>query len=104
MIFKHNKLVRDKIPEIIRQKGGSPKTVTLDDETYFQCLNQKLKEEVDEYFEDYSVEELVDILEVVYAIAQHKGLSVDELESIRLKKHNERGGFDECIFLVEVEE
>ena len=102
MLIKHNKLVRDKIPEIIRQKGDIPKTVTLDDEAYFQCLNQKLKEEVDEYFEAYDTEELADILEVVYAIAKYKGLSIDELTNMRLKKRNDRGGFDERVFLVEV--
>jgi len=103
LIINYNKLVRDKIPEIIRIIGDTPKTMTLDDETYFHCLNQKLKEEVDEYLEECSACELADILEVIYAIAAYKNLTPSDLENIRLKKHDERGGFSDKVFLVEVE-
>jgi len=103
MISRYDKLVRDKIPEIIRAQGDIPRVETLDDEQYFSALNQKLREEVDEYFEAYKLEELADILEVVYAIAQHKQVSKDDLERLRLEKYNERGGFGDKVFLIEVE-
>ena len=102
MVEKYDKLVRDKIPEIIKSQGDCPKIEILDDKDYFNALNQKLTEEVAEYLEKYSIEELADILEVIYAIAGHKGLTLDELEHIRLKKHKERGGFDNKISLAEV--
>jgi len=103
MIRRYDKLVRDKIPEIIQSKGEIPRIVKLDDEQYFSALNQKLREEIDEYFEAYELEELADILEVVYAIAQYKQVSKDDLERLRWEKYNERGGFEERIFLLGVE-
>ena len=103
MVNKYDKLVRDKIPEIIKQNGGSPKVEILNDESYFNALNRKLTEEVAEYLEKYSVEELADIMEVIHAIAKHKELTMADLECIRLKKLDERGGFDGRISLVEVD-
>ena len=103
MIKKYNKLVRDKIPEIIMQQGNTPKVATLTDAEYFTALNQKLTEEVAEYLEDYSIEELADIMEVVYAIAKHRGLSREELEKLRFDKRNNRGAFDKKICLLEVQ-
>jgi len=96
-----NKLVRDKIPAIIKQNGGTANTMRLDDDAaYFNALNEKLKEEMNEYFEDYSIDELADIVEVIHAIVRHKGLTVDDLERARLEKYNERGGFENRIYLV----
>lgn len=103
LIDKYNKLVRDKIPEIIKQQGDFPKVETLDDKEYFNALNQKLREEVAEYLENFNVDELADIAEVIHALVKYKGMTLHEFENIRLKKHNERGGFDDRISLVEVE-
>ena len=100
----YNKLVRDKIPDIIRDKGEIANTKKLNDTEFFDTLNHKLKEEVDEYFEDYSVEELTDIVEVIYAIARHRGLSINDFEKIRKKKLDERGGFEDRVLLIGVEE
>jgi predicted house-cleaning noncanonical NTP pyrophosphatase (MazG superfamily) len=102
LIERYDKLVRDKIPDVIRLKGDTPSVVTLGDEQYFHALNKKISEEVAEYLEDYSVDELADIVEVVYALVKYKGLSLHEFEQIRLKKREERGGFDNKISLVEV--
>ena len=99
----YNKLVRDKIPEIIKKNGQVAKLRKLDDDEYLNALNHKLEEEVTEYFEDGSIEELADVMEVVYAIVKHKGLSLDEFEVMRTKKLDERGGFDGRILLVEVD-
>ena len=103
MIDVYNKLVRDKIPEIIRQQGHIPKVRVLDNTEYFNALNQKLSEELAEYLENGCVEELADIMEVVYAIIKHKGLSPDEFEKVRAQKSSERGAFDDRLYLVSVE-
>lgn len=100
----YNKLVRDKIPEIIRQSNKIPVTCALDDEAYLSALDRKLDEECAEYHSDRNLEELADILEVVYAIAEAKGCSVERLESIRREKAEKRGGFKERIFLESVKE
>ena len=102
MIDQYNKLVRDKIPEIIRRCGDTPNVELLDDEKYFNALNRKLQEEVAEYLDGYSIDELADILEVIYALVKFKGLTPNDFEHIRLEKYNERGGFNDRISLVEV--
>ena len=93
------KLVRDRIPEIIRDQGGSPRTRRLDDTAYREALCSKLDEETREFLSERAPEELADILEVVYALAVDAGLTKDALEAIRLKKRAERGGFDRRLFL-----
>ena len=99
----YGKLVRDKIPEIIAAQGDIPVTRILDEEEYFHALNQKLQEEVAEYLDGFCPEELADILEVIRAIIEQKGMSYGEIEQIREKKRSERGGFQKRISLVEVE-
>lgn len=99
----YNKLVRDKIPNIIEQAGKQCRTRTLSSEEYEQSLRKKLTEEVEEYLTSNEIEELVDILEVVYALAILKGVSPETLEQDRLKKTVERGGFEQRIFLISVE-
>ena len=98
----YNKLVRDKIPEIITANGDIPVTIELDDAEYFQALNLKLQEEVEEYLDGFSIEELADVLEVIYAIIDYNEVSYYELERTRKNKYNERGGFKKKISLVEV--
>ena len=95
----YNKLVRDKIPEIIRQQGGEPLIRVLSDEDYARCLAQKLDEEVAEFHRDQNLEELADLLEVIYAAAQARGYTLDELEMARKEKVEKRGSFDKKIFL-----
>ena len=99
----YNKLVRDKIPEIIVAQGDIPVTKTLNDVEYFQALNLKLQEEVAEYLDGFCIEEIADVLEVIHAIIKYKGISFDEIEQVRKKKNNERGGFNKKISLIEVE-
>ena len=100
----YEKLVRDKIPEIINKGGNKCVIATLSDEEYCKKLEEKLFEEVNEFKSDKTVEELADILEVVYALAKNMGVSKTELEDLRLKKVNSRGGFEEKILLKWVEE
>lgn len=98
----YNKLVRDKIPEIIAGNNQTCKIEILSRENYIKLLDEKLNEECAEYQIDKSIEELADILEVVYAIASAKGISKEELEGVRQEKAEKRGGFTKRIFLNEV--
>ena len=95
----HNKLVRDKIPEIIEKDGKTCVTHILSDEEYITALERKLNEEVAEYQVDKNLEEMADILEVLQAICVARGYSLDELEAMREKKADERGGFAKKIYL-----
>ena len=99
----YNKLVRDKIPEIIEEDGKTCKTRILSDEEYIAALEAKLNEEVAEYQADKNLEEVADVLEVLQAICIARGYSLEELEALRAKKANERGGFADKIFLEYVE-
>ena len=96
---EYNKLVRDKIPEIIEASGKSCSIRCLGLEEYAVALEQKLNEEVAEYQSDKNLEELADILEVLQALCVSKGYSLEELELLRKEKAIERGGFENRIFL-----
>ena len=98
----YNKLVRDRIPEIIEQTGKTCTCSILSDEDYLKMLDEKLNEELAEYQEDKSMEELADLLEVVKAVAIARGISFEELEEIRRAKANKRGGFEKKLYLEEV--
>ena len=95
----YNKLVRDKIPEIIENNGEVPKTRILSDEEYLIELNKKLQEEIQEYLASYDIEELADLEEVLLAILDAKNLSHEEFENIRTRKVEKRGAFKNKIFL-----
>ncbi len=99
----HNKLVRDKIPEIIEAEDRTCKTHILSDAEFIVALEIKLNEEVAEYQEDKNIEELADILEVLHALCIARGHSLEELEAARAKKSEERGGFEKKIYLEYVE-
>ena len=92
-LTKYHKAIRDKIPEIIKKDGFSCNVKTLSDEEFLVEIEKKLSEEVAEYQNDKNLEELADILEVVYRIAKLKGVSKEELEKIRIKKIDDRGSF-----------
>ncbi len=92
------KLVRDKIPQIIQADGKSPIIRTLTEEDYLQELDKKLNEEVAEYQADKSIEEMADVLEVLYAICEARGHSLEELEQVRKEKSDKRGAFKERIY------
>lgn len=98
----HNKLVRDKIPSIIEQDNRKPIIKILSEEEYIKELNIKIQEEMKEYLEDNSVEELADLVEVIYGILEFKKVSLEEFENIRLKKVEKRGAFKKRIFLEKV--
>ncbi len=99
----HNKLVRDKIPEIIQNAGKTCVTHTMSDDEYIASLDMKLQEEVAEYLQDKNLEELADVVEVLRAICIARGYTLEELEKMRAKKVDERGGFEKRIYLEYVE-
>jgi len=98
----YNKLIRDKIPQIIEHSGKQAIIEMVSGKEYVELLNAKLGEELQEYLESESIEELADLVEVVYAILKHKGVSLQEFEVIRKQKVNERGAFKEKLLLKEV--
>lgn len=98
----YNKLVRDRIPEIIREQGSICNTQILDDETYLQMLDAKLDEELAEYHQDPNMEELADLLEVIYAVAAARGCTKQNLNAICANKAEKRGRFEKRIFLKDV--
>ena len=102
-IFYH-KLVRDRIPEIIEKDGKQCTCFTLSEEDYLLMLDQKLDEELREYQESKSMEELADLLEVMHAVARARGSSMEEVEQIRKQKAEKRGGFSKRILLETVVE
>lgn len=98
----YNKLVRDKIPQIIEEAGKLCETKILSDEKYLEMLYIKLDEELAEYHKDKNLDELADLLEVLYAAALARGYSIEELERLRENKRKKRGGFDKKILLTKV--
>lgn len=104
----HNKLVRDRIPEIIKSSGKKCSTRTLNDDEYITELRKKSFEELQEYVETTNradaIEELADLLEIMHALAEYHGSNIEEVEKVRQEKAGKRGGFKEKIYLIEVED
>ena len=98
------KLVRDRIPEIIEADGKTCVCETLSDEDYLTLLDQKLNEELTEYQESKSLEELADLLEVMQAAVKARGWTLEDLERVRADKAAKRGGFEKKILLKGVKE
>ena len=94
-----NKLVRDKIPEIIRENGENATIRILDNQEYERELNRKLQEEVNEYLADGNIEELADVEEVLRALISLKGVSYEEFNNLREAKCEKRGAFEDRVFL-----
>ena len=100
----YQKLVRDRIPEIIESSGNNCVTEILSDEDYLKMLDAKLDEELEEYHADQNIEELADLMEVIRACAMARGYTIEELERVRSDKAAKRGGFEKKILLKEVRE
>lgn len=101
-IIRYNKLVRDRIPEIIEASGKSAQWDILDETACRQKLLEKLTEETAEYATSGDPEELADLLEIIYALAELDGINPRQLETIRQAKAASRGGFRQRIRLLEV--
>lgn len=99
---KYNKLVRDRIPEIIEGNGEQPITRILNDEEYRTELIKKLNEEYDEVVaasDEEVIEELADMLEVMESIAELHNKTLDDIILVKENKKNKRGGFSKKLFL-----
>lgn len=94
-----SKLVRDKIPDIIRKNGEEPLIHVADAEEYWAALKEKLAEEVTEFQEAESAEEMADVFEVITAILEHKGWNIEQIVALQQKKRADRGVFKERIIL-----
>ncbi|HFF3188942.1 TPA: phosphoribosyl-ATP pyrophosphohydrolase [Bacillus cereus] len=102
----YNKLIRNKIPQIIKSNGKTPTTRILNEDEYIEELCKKTQEELTEYLEadtkEHKLEELSDLLELINTLAEHEGTTLEEINNIRKKKAEERGGFSDRVFLIEV--
>ena len=99
---EYNKLVRDLIPNIIEKDGKKYEIEIANKESIQMLLEEKMIEEFNEYLEDKNLEELADMLEVIFGLAHHLGYSEEELIDKRKSKLAERGGFKEGIVLKKI--
>lgn len=97
--IQYNKLVRDRIPQIIKASGKTCATEILSDEAYVKMVDAKLDEELAEYHKDQNIEELADLLEVIHAAAIARGYTLERLEQVRAEKAAKRGGFTRKLLL-----
>lgn len=104
----YNKLVRDKIPQIIEASGKTCEVKILDDEAYEEALKAKLLEEMNEVqsakSDEELIEELADLYEVLSSIITAKGISKKQFLDIVKSKNDKRGGFKAKVFLTSVSE
>jgi len=97
-VILYNKAVRDKIPEIIKADGKECRFKILSNEEFLVELEKKLGEEIEEYRRSWEIMELVDVMEILYRVAELKGVSANRFELLRERKRAERGGFSENLF------
>lgn len=104
----YHKLVRNRIPQVIESTGKKFSTRILDQDEYINELKKKSNEELQEYInaknDENAIEELADLLEIIHALAKCHGATFETVEKIRKEKLVKRGGFEERIFLIEVED
>jgi len=100
---KYNKLVRDRIPEIIEADGSSYKFHIAKDKEYRLKLTEKLREEVEEFLEKPCAEEIGDVLEVIEAIIKLHNIEIDDIKQQKLTKRKNHGGFTKKIILESTE-
>jgi predicted house-cleaning noncanonical NTP pyrophosphatase (MazG superfamily) len=98
-----NKLARDKTIALFESQGRKHTSYVLNDADYARELRNKLKEETAEFLEDNNLEELADILEVLYALTKNIGHTKEELEKVRAEKAEKYGIWENKIYLVELE-
>ena len=99
--MRYDKLVRDRIIDIIETKGGQATWHVATDEEYRQKLREKLREEVSEFFENPSQEEMADVFEVITAVLKEQGWALEDIVALQKKKRGERGGFERRLILEE---
>lgn len=107
-VITYHKLIRDNIPKIIRAAGAKPTVRKLAEAEFEEALLAKLGEETAEVQATVTshdrLKELADVLEVVKALADLNGTTMDQLEVYRANRATERGAFRKRLFLITVEE
>lgn len=105
MKYIYNKLVRDRIPANINSmEGRNCNYKILNDDEYLEELDKKLFEEAHEFIEAHSIEELADLMEVIFAIMKDRNISIEDIENARKIKNNKKGSFNDKIYLIDVEQ
>ncbi len=105
MKYIYNKLVRDRVPEDINSmEGRKCNFKILNNDEYLKELDKKLFEEANEFIEEHSVEELADLMEVIFAIMKVRNISIEYVESARKIKNSKKGSFNDKIYLIDVEQ
>lgn len=105
MKYSYNKLVRDKIPENINSiKGKKCNYRILNDKQYLQELDKKVFEEAHEFIEEHSIEELADLIEVIFVIMKERNISIEDVENARKVKNSKKGAFNDKVYLIDVEQ
>ncbi len=105
MKYVYNKLVRDRIPENINSmEGRKCNFKILNNDEYLKELDKKLFEEAHEFVEEHSIEELADLMEVIFAIMKDRNISIEDIENARKIKNNKKGSFNDKIYLIDVEQ
>ena len=99
---EYDKIVRDKIPNIIRNSGKECEVETVSDAIALEYLYKKLIEEVNEFFESMDIEEIIDVMEVLFAIGSKRGYENYELLELMMTKRHKNGGFNDNIILKKV--
>src|SRR4030042_873158 len=106
-VIKYNKLIRDRIPEIIKEAGWKPTVRKLKKAEFLKALKKKVSEEARELIrakdEKGIIDEIVDIQELIDALASEIGLSKPRIKKIQVDKRKKRGGFEKRLFLVREE-
>lgn len=100
--IEYNKLIRDRIPEIIKNSGKTPIVKVVEGEELLKLLNTKLYEELEEYSDSGDIEELADLVEVVQAILDYKGITTEKFNKIRQDKNEKRGALKKGLILERV--
>lgn len=95
----YDKLVRDRIPEIIESSGNKCEIEVVSDEVSLEYLYKKLNEEVSELLEDKNLDEIADVMEVLFAIGSKYGYSQEDILNRRNEKRDSRGGFEDNLIL-----
>lgn len=99
---EYDKLVRDKIPQIIEGSGSECEIEQVDNKTALEYLYKKLMEETSELLMDKNIEEVIDVIDVALAIGKLYGFNIEDIMWLRETKVREKGGFEDNIILKKV--